>query len=271
MSAIQPEKGFLDAQGAPLYYEVAGQGHPLLLIHAGIADSRMWDEQFSVFARHFRVIRFDLRGYGQSAIPPNPFAEYEDPAALLRFLGIARVHVVGVSFGGKIALDFTLAHPDMVTSLVLAAPDVGGHEPSAEVRQFAEEEARLLEQGDLDAAVDLNVRTWVDGPRRAPEQVDPHVRERVRKMQYHAFTVPVPAGADEIPLDPPAKDRLAEIHVPTLLILGEYDLEDKRALVGLLAKKIPGARSAVVANAAHVVNMEQPDEFNRLVLDFLAS
>jgi len=270
MTAFPSESGFLDVQGAPLYYEVAGQGYPLLLIHAGIADSRMWDEQFQVFARQYRVVRFDLRGYGQSAIPPGLFADYEDPPALLRSLSIDMAHVVGVSFGGKIAIDFTLAHPEMVSSLVLAAPDAGGYPAFAEVRQFNEEEARLLEQGDLDGAAELNVRTWVDGPRRTPEQVNPAIRERVREMQYHAFTVPVPEGADEIPLEPPAIERLAEIRVPTLLIIGEYDLEEKHALVDLLATEIPGARRVAVANAAHMVNMEQPEEFNRLVLDFLA-
>src|SRR5947209_17479056 len=117
MTALQSENGFLDVQGAPLYYEVAGQGYPLLLIHAGIADSRMWDEQFQVFARQYRVIRFDLRGYGQSAIPPNLFAEYEDTAVLLHSLGADKAHVVGIAFGGKIAIDLTLAHPEMVTSL----------------------------------------------------------------------------------------------------------------------------------------------------------
>lgn len=271
MTTFPLESGFLNVQGAPLYYEVAGQGHPLLLIHAGIADSRMWDEQFPVFARHYRVVRFDLRGYGKSAIPPNLFAEYEDPAALLHFLGMEQAHVVAVSFGGKIAIDFTLAHPDMVTSLVLVAPLVVGYPESAEVQQFNEEEERLLEQGDLDAAAELNVRTWVDGPRRMPEQVNAGVRERVREMQYHAFTVPVPEGADEIPLELPAIERLAEIRVPTLLIIGEYDLAEKHALVDLLATEIPRAQRVAVANAAHMLNMEQPDEFNRLVLDFLTS
>ncbi len=90
-------------------------------------------------------------------------------------------------------------------------------------------------------------------------------------MQYHAFTIPVPEGADEIPLEPPAIERLAEIRVPTLLMIGEYDLEEKHALVDLLATEIPRAQRVAVANAAHMVNMEQPDQFNRLVLDFLTA
>jgi 3-oxoadipate enol-lactonase len=270
LTVLHTESGFLDVQGAPLYYEVAGQGYPLLLIHAGIADSRMWDEQFHVFAHHYRVVRFDLRGYGRSAIPPALFAGYEDPAELMRFFGFAKAHVIGVSFGGGIAIDFTLSHPDMVTSLVLVAPNVSGYAPSAEVQQFNEEEERLLEQGNLDAATELNLRTWVDGSRRAPEQANPGVRARVREMQYHAFTVPVPDGADQMRLEPPAIQRLAEMRVPMLLIAGEYDLPEVHARVSLLEAHIPGARHIVVANAAHLVNMEQPEEFSRLVFDFLA-
>lgn len=266
----QSETGFLHAQGAPLYYEVAGQGHPLLLIHAGIADSRMWDQQFETFARQYRVIRFDLRGYGQSTVPAGAFANHEDPAALLAFLGIEKAHVVAVSFGGKVALDFALTYPEKVASLVLVAPNVGGDKPSAEVQQFNREEEALLEQGDLAAATELNVRTWVVGPMRTPEQVDPAVRQRVYEMQYHAFTVPIPDTTEENSLEPPAITRLAEIRVPTLLIIGDYDLPTKQRQVERLAEEIPQAQLVVIPGAAHMVNMEQPEEFNRVVLDFLA-
>jgi 3-oxoadipate enol-lactonase len=270
MTELQSQTGFLDTQGAPLYYEVAGTGYPLLLIHAGIADSRMWDDQFQTFAQQYRVIRYDLRGYGRSEIPAGPFADHEDTFALLEHLGIRQAHVIAISFGGLVVLDFTLAHPEMVTSLVLGAPSVSGRESSStDVLRFGEEEEALLERGDLEGASWLNVRTWVDGLRRTPDQVDPTVRQRIYEMQYHAFTVPIPAEAEKISLEPPANTRLAEIHVPTLLIVGEYDIPDKIALVGQLAGEIPLARQIVIPDAAHVVNMEQPAEFNRVVLDFL--
>ncbi|TMD44634.1 MAG: alpha/beta fold hydrolase [Chloroflexi bacterium] len=232
----QSQSGFLQAQGAPLYYEVAGQGHPLLLIHAGIADSRMWDQQFDTFARQYRVIRFDLRGFGQSTVPAGAFANHEDPAALLAFLGIEKAHVVALSFGGKVALDFVLTYPEKVTSLVLVAPSVGGEEPSAEIEQFAREEEA----------------------------------QRVYDMQYHAFTVPIPGTTEVISLEPPASTRLADIRVPALLMIGDYDLSTKQRQVERLAAEIPQAQSVVIPGAAHMVNMEQPEEFNRVVLDFLA-
>src|SRR2546427_10348875 len=142
--------GILDAQGAPLYYEVAGQGHPLLLIHAGIADSSMWDEQFHAFAGRYKVIRYDLRGYGKSEFPAGLFANLEDPDALLKFLNVKKAHVIGISFGSKIALDFALGHPEMVASLVLVAPSVVVHEPSEVVGRFGAEEEKLLERGGLE-------------------------------------------------------------------------------------------------------------------------
>lgn len=270
MTDLQPQTGFLDVQGAPLYYEVAGQGHPLLLIHEGIADSRMWDQQFETFARQYQVIRYDLRGFGKSSVPAGQFANHEDTFALLEHLGIKQTHVIGMSFGGLIALDFTLAHPEKVTSLVLGAPSVSGRKSSsADVQRFVEEENSLVEQGDLEAATELNLRMWVDGPRRTPDQVDPTVRQRVREMQYHAFTVPMPDEAEELPLEPPAITRLAEIRVPTLLIVGDYDIPDKHELARQLASEIPQAQQVVIPGAAHVINMEQPAEFNRIVLDFL--
>jgi pimeloyl-ACP methyl ester carboxylesterase len=241
----------------------------VLFIHAGIADSRMWDEQFSVFAQRYQTIRYDIRGFGQSQIPAAPFAHHADPANLLRALNIEKAHVIGISFGGKIAIDFTLIHPELVASLVLAAPSVGGNTPSPEVRQFWEEEEALLEQGNLEAATELNLRMWVDGPQRTPEQVNAHVRQRIHDMQYHAFTVPVPEGAEERELQPPACTRLADIRVPTLIIVGDYDLPDKLVSAQQLSEQIPNAQQVIIPNAAHVVSMEQPEQFNQHVLSFL--
>lgn len=271
MTEQSSTSGFADIQGAPLYYEVTGQGHPLLLLHEGIADCSMFDEQVVDFAQHYRTIRFDLRGFGKSQVPAGPFASYEDPAELLRFLNAAPAHVLGMSFGGLVALDFALAHPEMVTSLVLVAPSVSGDQQISEsVRQFQQEEEELLGQGNLEAASDLNVRFWVVGPHRTSEQVNPQVRQRVHEMQYHAFTVPIPDTTEEISLDPPAIHRLAEIHVPTLLIVGDQDLLEKQEETERIARDIPDARRVVISGGGHAVNMEQPQEFNRVVLNFLS-
>jgi pimeloyl-ACP methyl ester carboxylesterase len=113
--SIQPARGFAEVNGAKLFYEVTGAGHPSVLLHEGIADSRMYDDQFHAFAQHYRVVRFDIRGFGQSDLPPRDasVALYEDLNGLLAFLGIKKTYVLGMSMGGAIALDFTLAHPAM--------------------------------------------------------------------------------------------------------------------------------------------------------------
>lgn len=269
MAELEISTGFLHTQGAEIYYEVAGEGEPLLLIHAGVADSRMWDDQFSVFAQEYRVIRYDIRGFGRSVYPHGPFAHHEDPAALLKHLGITKAHVLGVSFGGRTAIDFTLAHPELVSSLVLVAPGVSGGEPAEDMIAYWTEEDRLLESGDLEGAAEITVHTWVDGPKRTPEQLDPAIRRRVHDMQYLAYTLPVPEDMSVLELDPPAKQRLHEIHVPTLIIVGDYDLASVQERTAYLSHEIAGAEAIIIPQTAHMLNMEKPAEFNQAVLAFL--
>ncbi len=269
MLDVPSGKGFLEIQGAPLYYEAAGQGYPLLLLHAGVADSRMWNEQVAVFSRYYTTIRYDLRGFGRSVFPQGPFAHHDDPAALLSSLNVSKAHVIGISFGGKVALDFTLAHPELVASLILIAPSVGGHNQPPEVLHLNEQEEALLERGDLEGATELNLRLWVDGPKRTPEQVDPVVRQRIHDMQYHALAIPQPTEAEEIALRPPAIERLSEVHVPTLIIVGDYDILDKQALAEQLTTEIPMAKIVRIPQVAHMLTMEKPEEFNDIVLEFL--
>jgi len=263
--------GFADVNGARLYYKVGGEGHPLLLLHAGIADSRMWDDQFSVFAQHYNVIRYDFRGFGKSAMPPGLFSSHQDVASLLNFLNVEKAYVIGQSFGGYIAIDFTLTYPEMVDALILGAPNVSGYEPSSEeIQRFCAEEEEALNRGDLVAATELNLRMWVDGPNRTPDQVNPAVRERVREMQLFAFSLPEPEDSERQPLTPPAINRLDKIRVPTLIIVGDQDVPEFLKISDIVATGIPGAKRVVIPGVAHLPNMEKPEEFNRIVLDFLS-
>lgn len=270
MSEIRTENHFLEINGAPLYYEVAGTGHPLVLIHAGIADSRMWDTQFAVLARQYRVVRYDWRGYGKSAVPAVPFALHEELAKLLKHLEIARAHLIGLSFGSRLALDFALSHPEMVEKLVLAAPGVSGARPSPEQSQYNEDEDAALQAGDFTRATEITLRMWVDGPRRTADQVDPTVREQVRLMQRQAYDIPWPTGAQSLELEPAASGRLHEIQAPTLLLVGAYDLQPKIEQARWMASEIPGAQLVVIPEVAHMLNMEKPAEFNQRVLEFLS-
>ncbi len=109
----QVQSGFAEINGGKIYYEVAGSGHPLVLIHGGQMDRRMWDEQFDLFSKSYRVIRYDVRGFGKSPASTNVYADEEDLAALLKYLQVDKAYIVGLSLGGRIAIDFALTHPDM--------------------------------------------------------------------------------------------------------------------------------------------------------------
>ncbi len=204
------QAGYADVNGARLYYEVAGEGQPLVLIHAGICDSRMWDEQVAVFSPHFRVIRYDARGFGRSHMPDDSFAHYQDLHALLDCLEVKQAHVVGVSMAGTIALEFALAYPNMVSSLVLVAAMVPGREPSTEVVRCWEEAEAAADAGDIARAVELELRLWVDGRGRTPKQINPQVRELVRVMNTGNFAN-TNEHAEPQRLDPPVSERLSEI------------------------------------------------------------
>jgi 3-oxoadipate enol-lactonase len=227
------------------------------------------------FAERHRVVRYDLRGFGESPLPGGPFSYVADLRALLDELEIEQAAVVGNSLGGKVALELALTHPERVSALVLVGAALGGAHRSAELEAFGEAEDALLETGDLDEAVELNLRTWLDGPRRERSPVDVETRRWVGAMQRRAFEVLLRAHEMESPpgpvewLDPPGATRLAEIVAPTLVVVGEEDLGDFIAIADLLAELIPGARKVVVRGAAHLPGVERPEELNRVVLEFL--
>jgi 3-oxoadipate enol-lactonase len=253
-----------------LYAEVAGEGPAVVLLHEGVCDSRMWEPQWEAWPREFRLLRLDLRGFGRSPLEPGRFTHAADVIDTLEAAGLDRAAVVGVSLGGRVALEVAVARPELVTALVLVAPGLPGHDWSDELlAEWGKEEA-ALDAGDLDAAVEANLRTWVDGPRRRPADVDADVRGRVAVMQRRAFELQLPVAEDEEELlvENPA-ERLGEIQVPTLVIVGEEDQPDMHAIVDRLAREIPGARRATIAGTAHVPSMERPKEFDDLVLPFL--
>jgi pimeloyl-ACP methyl ester carboxylesterase len=242
------------------------------LIHEGIADCRMWDDQFAAFARRFRVVRYDVRGFGRSDMPPEPFSHQADLAGLLGHLELERAYVVGASMGGLIAIDFTIEHPEMVAALVPVASALSGSKPSdGLLAQWAAVEEAAEKDGDVPRAVELELRMWVDGPRRTPDQVDPAVRARVHEMNTAVFMHALRPEGTPVPLDPPAIDRLGEIRVPALIIVGDGDQPDIVATADLLAQGIVGARKVVMPGLAHVPSMERPGEFNSIVLEFLGS
>jgi pimeloyl-ACP methyl ester carboxylesterase len=263
-----PETGFVEANGARLYCEVAGEGYPLVLIHGGLVHGGLWEDQVDAFAQRFRTIRYDARGHGRSPMTPGAFAPHEDLRELLDALGIARAHLCGLSMGGGIALDLALEHPALVSGLVLVGSAVSGYEePEEVVRGWAETEA-AYEAGDRELAVELTLRMYTDGPNRTPGDVDPAVRERVREMTAHNVSLP-DTEFEELEPEPPAILRLSEVRVPTLIVVGGADLPSVRERSHLLHEGIAGAEKIVVPDTAHHPNIEKAADFNRHVLRFL--
>ena len=256
-----------------LWHEIAGTGSPVLLIHAGICDSRMWEPQWQSFPPAHRTVRCDLRGFGRTPLPAEGYSHARDVARLLERLELGAVALVGVSLGGRVALEVALARPDLVDRLVLVAPGLPGHEWSDAVRRYGEQEDAALERGDLDAAVEANLSMWVDGPHRQPDAVDPSVRRAVGEMQRRAFELQLPVWeqAEEELLVPDAGSRYVEIRVPTLVLVGVEDVSDMHSIADRLASGIPGARKAEIPGTAHVPSLERPEEFDRLVLPFLGA
>lgn len=267
MTAVKGlQTGTAHLQGADLYYEIAGEGPSLVLAHAGFVDRRMWDEQFPVFAQHYRVVRYDMRGFGNSKQTPGPFSHRADLYQLLQSLGIERAHLLGCSMGGAIIIDFALEHPEMTTSLVLVSSALGGYRFQGDIPKPLQELVAALQAKDIPRAADLAARIWIDGPRRTPAQVDARIQERGREMSLTALPN---FFVKEEPLDPPAIERLHELAAPTLVMVGELDDPSIATIGELLTTRIAGARKVTISGAAHLPNMDKPEEFNQSVLAFL--
>lgn len=264
--------GIAEVNGTRLYYEMAGEGTPLILLHAGIADCRMWDAQFHDFAAYYQVLRYDFRGFGQSARHTGPYSDMDDLYALMTFLGLDRAHLIGVSMGGNVALGFAVLHPAMTASLTLVAPGLSGYTAyTAPLARMAAQIEDAAKRGDLMTAVELTLRLWVDGPSRSPRAIDQVVRMRAHRMladNAHTFTAP----DLEVRLDPPQLARLGEVAAPTLILVGDKDVPDMLNIAETLLERIPGSvQRLIMPDVAHLPNMEKPAEFNQIVLTFLSS
>ncbi len=249
------DAGFLEVDGGRLAWASDGEGPALLLVHAGVADQRMWDPLVALLAGEQRVVRVDLRGFGRSSSCAGSFSAVADLVALLDLLGVERATVVGASFGGRVALCLAAEAPERVAALVLLAPAIGEHAWSQAVQAFGDAEDAALERGDLDLAVELNLRMWVDGPARAPDQSDPGIRALVADMQRTAFELQL---ADESDYELGAPE-LAAVRAPTLVIVGGRDVPDFAAIAERLARELPGAELHRIPAAGHLLALEQPE------------
>lgn len=260
--------------GRALHYEVVGDGPAVVLIHSAIADASLWDPQVDALRHRYRVLRYDVAGYGRSPYPSGRFSHLHDLQRLLDEVGIERAAFVGSSMGGRIALEYALLSPHAVEKLVLVAPALGDHEWSEELQRADDEETARFEAGDFDGAAESQLRVWVDGPRRSPAAVDPSLRDRARRMIVRSYELYAEAEKDGEPaggewLDPPASERVGQLAVPTLIVVGGEDASDMFEIADRLEREIRGARKAIVRRAAHLLPLERPEELNRLLLEFL--
>lgn len=262
--------GYADFGDGKLYYEIEGKGEVLVLIHAGFVDSGMWDGQWKAFTWHYRVLRFDMRGFGKSDPATGPVSRHHDLYRLLQKLCIKRAHLLGCSKGGEIAIDFTLEHPEMVLSLIVVSGTPGGFEMRGKTPSEVLEMLQALEQRDLDRVSGLQIHLWVDGPFRQPEKVNTFVRQRAVEMNRTAVKNGTWDIADAKLLNPPAAERLAEIGVPVLIIAGSLDNPEILRAADHLTDGIKKSKKVTISDTAHVPNMEKPEEFNQIVLDFLS-
>ena len=259
-------------------YDRAGpsSGIPVVLLHAGVADRRMWDPQWHALTAARDAVRLDLRGYGESDRPPagalDPVADVLDT---LDHLGVTSCHVVGSSFGAGVAVEVALTRPDAVRSLLLAPP--GGSlltERTPAFAAFAAAENAAMARGDLDAAVKADITAWVVGEGRALADVDPGLVAAVRTMQRRAFEVDAAwadPDLDEVELDPPAVERLGAVTPPVLLVVGGHDLDIVQLAADALHAGLRQVRRVDRPGVAHLPSMEEPEVFLRLLLDWVTA
>jgi 3-oxoadipate enol-lactonase len=266
--AWQVDSASIAVNGTRLFYETAGMGSTVVLLHGGNLDRRMWDDQFLSFAQSHRVLRYDARGFGRSGRADAPYEAQADLYALLVALHVQRASFVGLSLGGRIAIDFALTHPEMVDRLVLASPGLSGWRWTAQDTTWQPEARAALAHGDTSAAV----LTWLKSDYMRPAME--HASLVTRLCELTAANTSywkglLRHGDTERALSPAAATRLRLIVAPTLLVVGDRDNLDIQRIVDTLLQDLPHARKVTIAGAGHMVNMEQPETFTKLVREFL--
>ena len=271
---IPPIKsGFANIDNAKIYYETAGKGMPLVMIHAGVADSRQWNNEFTDFAQSYQVIRYDMRGYGKSEPVDGEFSHLSELVSLLDALEIhGPVVLMGCSMGGGLAMDFALTHPSRAKALIMVDAGPSGLKLDvATPSKFADAE-KAFEAGDLDLVAEIETQIWFDGMDRTPEQVNQAMRKLLFEMNRIALSHEVKQLGKRLPnTQTPAFDRLEDLDIPVLVIIGAHDTPYILAAADYMTEKLPSARKVIIEDAAHLPNMDQPHEFHGIVKDFLGN
>lgn len=267
---VKKESGFAEINGSKIYYEIAGTGAPLILIHGWSFDTRCWDDQFDIFSKEYRVLRYDLRGFGRSALPDTGavYSHTEDLVSLLDYLNIKKAHIIGHSFGGKVAFDFVFNNPEKVISLILAdaAMDVPGLKVPEDVTTWIRDTWKTGREKGVEEAKKI----WMNGSPLKPAMRNPRSAPKVVQMikDYSGWhwTHNDPCNYPK-PFPP---ERLNEIKVPTLILVGEFNPKIYHDWANIQNKYISNSQKEIIPNAGHALNIENPERVNELILKFLS-
>ncbi len=271
MDGVEVRQERLTVGDASLSVEIAGNGPDLVLVHSGITDRGMWDDQFPVFARHFRTVRYDLRGFGDSSDVAGPYSHAEDLQRVIQQLGVARPDIVAASLGARITIDLAIMEPGRLGSLVLVGPAISGARfEDPQLSACWEQIGEAWDAGDIERAIELETAIWIDGPSRPAGTSHRGAIERVREMQRDIFAR-APEDDPEREIDPPAIDRLSELQMPVLVLVGEHDVSDIHRNARRIVDEAYDARLVVLPGTGHLPNLEAPDTFNEIVLTFLSA
>lgn len=268
----QTKKSYFEVDDGTLYYEQTGDGFPVVLSHAAFLDCRMFDGLVDLLTPHYRVIRYDMRGYGQSSPVNGPVCRRMDLASLLDHLGVTRAHLLGCSNGGEICLDLALENPQLAASLTLVDSTPSGFRMEGALPPKILEMMAAMQAGDLERASELQIQIWLDSDSRQPEQVEPGLRLKALEMtripvkQNTFFTADVQPLS---PLDPPAVNRLEVVTCPVMIMAGSLDHPEVLRAAAEMTARIPNARQFLFEDCGHVPSYEKPDLFAEKLLDFL--
>src|SRR5215469_7972150 len=258
-----PQGSFLEVDGAKLYYEECGSApQVVVLVHDGVLHYAAWDEVWPDFCKHFHTIRYDRRGYGRSPAAARGYYATDDLAAVLRHLKLKRAAIVGSSHGGEISINFTLDHPEMVEQLVLVGAVVGGMPYTKHFLERGDVLGKPLEKGDIEGAIAAATK---DKYLIAPG--NDAAKKRMARI-LSASPNDLTRSELELPMKP-ALPRLGEIRIPTLLLVGDADIPDVHAHAGAIEAGIPRSRRVVISDVGHLMYLEKPAEFSRVVIEFL--
>ncbi len=273
MSTNKTQSGFATVEKAKIYYEMAGNGTPFVMIHAGVADSRQWNNEFASFANDYQVIRHDMRGYGKSEPVDGEFSHMGDLVSVLETLDVNKPAILmGCSMGGGLAMDFALTYPSKVKALIMVGSGPSGLELDVPTPEKFSEVEKAYDAGDFDLVAELETQVWFDGAGRTPEQVNPAMRKLAYEMNRIALSHEAKELGKRLPnTEVPAFDRLGNLSIPVLVIVGDHDTPYMLAAADYMNNNLPNVQRVQIADAAHLPNMDHPTEFETIVKDFLTN